>query len=429
MPTSAHYTALAYWQETTSGTGPANAAAWVSNATRVGPIRGSVDVSSIGADMVDDERAVDRIYYKQQGQVGIDNPEFPAEFEFESNAATTADTSAIAVTSQMTLMEHCMGGLLLGTSTACAAAGSHTSTAVDMDATTGCDEGTFLAVQIAAYTRAPTALHVRRVTDLTANVATVDQAFPATPADEDEVHAVAQCYVLPSELIDSTANNSTLSWLIQRGPTGGVQNWEVVGAKSQLDSISLGRGEIAKFALQTFGGSHQDPSDAPSPSWTAEPTLTAPFLVGPDCQLWVEDYGTTTNTLLDCSAFNITPGLPVSPDDGVTSNTAGMVARNGYTTRSEPTTIEVNSTFTSSATDFWNDWAVGQLKVVRFATVRPAGQNVAFHFSRCQIRKITAVENGDSLHVSMTLESLEDTYAAAAGNEDLHRSKMTILYY
>ncbi len=427
MPTSAHFTALAFFQETQSGTGPANAAAWVASGVRLGPKRGSVDVSGIGEDMVADERAISRVFDEQEGQHGIDNPEFPAEFEFETNNVVTADTVQIAQTAQMQFFGHMLGGLDRGT--ASTASGTHSVTTIEPAATTGMDEGTFIAPALSAYTRAPAACHLRRIATLAAGVATVDQAFPNAPVDTDVVNPVATAYINQADLIDSSANDSTLSWLIQRGPTGGVQNWEVVGGKTQLDSIDLSRGALASFVTTTFGGSSSDPSEAPSPAWVDEPSLTPGVVVGPDTQVWFENYGITTNTLLDVSTFSITPGVPVSRDEVVTSNTDGMEGTSCYTTRTESTMIELNCVFNSSATAFWDDWDANQLKTVRFSTLRPAGQNVGFSFPRCQVQKVSAVENGDALHVSMTLKCLEDTVNASAANDDLWRSKMTVHWY
>lgn len=424
MPTSAHYTQAAFFQETTSGTGPANAAAWVASGVRTAPLRGSFDPSGIGQEIVPDERARERINDSLPGQQGIDNPEFTIGYEFEISGSTVADTSAIAQTQQMQLLAHCMGGIQLGTSTT--ASGTHSTTTVEIDATTGADEGTYVAVQLSAYTAAPTACHVRRITDLTGSVATVDQAFPNAPVDTDPVHAVAQVYVLESDLIDSSANDTTLSWLAQRGPTGGTQNWEIVGSKAQLDTITLERGALAKFALTVFGGSSTDPDTAPSPAWTSEPTFENGVIIGPDTQLFIEDYGTTTNTIIPCSSFSITPGLPVSRDETVTTTAAGLEGTACYTTRPEDMLIELSTTWTA---DHWADFNSGTLKTIRLSTLRPAGQNIAFSFSRVEIVKVETLENGDALHVKLMCKALEDTLDTDAANEDLHRSRMSVLYY
>lgn len=415
----------AYWQETTSGTGPANAAAWVSNATRVAPVRGSVDVSGIGEAIVPDERSRERVFDVDEGQHGIDNPEFPMEFQFEVLDAVTADTSQAAATGQTTLLGHILGGQERGYSTTAAVAGAHTGTAIELTATTGMDEGQFIAVALAGHTDT-TACHLRRITGLAAAVATVDQAFPVTPQDGDVVNAVITCYIDQDDLLDSSVNNTTLSWLLQRTATGGTANWECVGCKSQLDSISLDRGAIAKFVTTTFGGQSTPPDNAPSPSWTAEPAYNAPIVVGPDTQVWFEDYGTTTNTLLDCSSFQITPGVPVVMDPLITEGSTGMEAHGGYTTKPEDTMIELQATWsTAEFTDFEAD----TLKVLRFSTLRAAGQNIGFSFPRVKIRKVEGVQDGDIWRVKILCHALEDAYNSAAGNEDLHRSKMAICYY
>lgn len=423
MPDSAHITMAAFWQETASGTGPANATAWVSNATRMAPVRGSIDVEGIGEEIIDDMRSRERVFDEDEGQHGIDNPQWPMEYQFECSDEVVTGTNAITETAQMTFLAHILGGLNLGTRTT--ASGTHSSTTVEVASGTGMDEGVFIAPALSAY-REPTACHLRRITGVSSLVLTVDQEFPNAPVNTDVINPVATVYIDQDDLLDSSANDTTLSWLLQLGPTGGDVNWECVGCKSQLDSIKLDRNAIATFVTTTFGGQSTPPDNAANPTWTTEPAYNTPVVIGPDCQVWMEDYGTTTNTLLNCSGFSITPGIPVVPEDLLTEGGVGLEARGGYTTKPDKTMIEITSTWDPAA---FTDFEANTLKALRFSTLRPAGQNIGFSFPRVKIKKVSATKNGDVLQVKMLCQALEDTQLTAAANEDLYRSKMTINFY
>lgn len=427
MPGSAHYHGLAYYQESTSGTGPADAAAWVSGGTRIAPLVGSMDTSKIGPNLLDDERAYDDIFDDEPGVIGLDNPEFNFELYLETPAGSTADASQISATAQMTLFEHIMGGLHRGNTTT--ASGTHSLTTVEVTSVTNLEVGCHIAVALSNYTGpgGATMCHVRRVTDITSLVLTVDQAFPVAPVDTDVVNACATAYIDSSALEDSSVGPTTLSWLLSRAATGSGPNWEVLGSKAQLDSISFERDDFAKLAVSVMGGSSTTPESAPAPSWTAAPANESPFQLGRYTQFWMQDYGTTTNTVHCANAFGLEePGVPVVRAPTITTDTAGMQGTCGYTTKRADTTAAV-TLFPYSSTR-WTEYLNRTLKACRIANLAAAGSGCAITMPRAEVVERPDVGDVDGAQsLTFKLKALRDTDSVAT--TQLWRSKFCIVWF
>lgn len=439
MPGSAHYHQLAFYQETVQGEGPANAAAWLAavaappSAFRIAPLVGSFNTSAIGPGLVDDDRAYDDIFDDEGDLVGIDNPEFTFESYAETNGAAAASGSQIGLTWQMALAQHALGGLHRGTTrVADTAAGSlHSTTQVEVNDDTGILVGGHVAITLANYTGlgGATVAHVRRVTAINSatNLITLDQALPATPVDDDVVGACATAYVDSTALRNSVTGPVTMSWHISRDQTSGTANWEILGAKAQLVSLSAERDDFAKLAWKVLGGSSAMPNDAASPAWVTDPENEVPFQIGRYTQLWLQDYGTTTSTLHGASQFTVEDfGVPVVPADTITSITAGMQGRSGYSTTRGDTMVAV--TIREHDSNWWTEYEARAYKVARFANLAPRGGGFAVTLPRCQIqsRPDFVGEDGSSAN-SLKLKGFRDLSSVAT--TQLARSKICLVWF
>lgn len=435
MPGSAHYNQLAFYHEAVQGESPAEAATnWETEATtppsayRIAPLVGSISVGSIGAGLVDDERAYDDIFDDEGDVVGIDNPEFSFETYVETAAAAPANGAAMARTWLMDLAEHALGGLDLGT-TRTLAGGGHTTTVINVDSSAGISVGGHVAVVIAAYTGlgGATAAHVRRVTAISGLAITLDQALPIAPSDGDLAGGCATAYIDSTVLRDSSAGPTTLSWHVSRDETGGDANWEVLGAMAQIASISAERDDFAKISWTVFGGSSLLPGTAASPSWTTDPENEVPFQIGRYTQLWLQDYGTTTNTLHGASAFTVDDmGVPVVPADTITSISEGMQGRSGYSTTRADTMVSVS--VREHDTGWWDDYLARTYKVMRFANLAARGSGFAITLPRCQLQELPDFQNeGGGAINSLKFKAFRDLSSVAT--TQLARSKICLVWY
>ena len=135
MATSSHPSQLGYFQETTSGTAPANAAAWASE-TRLKHIADSLDISGVKQQVVDDMNAQVNIFGQNQKKKGLKNGfTVPFSLYATGTGATTADGSQVAEIDLMTVLDHCWGGLHRGNSEGITTVTSQTQ--FDLDAEIG----------------------------------------------------------------------------------------------------------------------------------------------------------------------------------------------------------------------------------------------------------------------------------------------------
>lgn len=435
---SAHYHQLAFFQETTQGTGPANAAAWLAavaappSGFRVAPLKGTIDTSGIGPSVLDDETVQDMIFDDRGDLIGIDNPEFPFETYAETAGAATATAAQIALTAQMWMAQHALGGLDRNeTSTAdTAAATLHSTTAVEVDDASSYTVGGHIAVQLQNYTGVggASACHVREIIDITGNVLTVDEPFPVAPVDGDVVNACATGYILESRLQDSDGAGGpwTFSAHVGRGPTGSGPSWEVNGGKLELGAMNFERDNFGKIAWKMFGGSSRLPHEAVSPSWVSPPANEPPLQVGVNTALWFADHG-AAGAKVSTNAFVVDdPGVPVVPIPAITTDAVGMEGRCGYTTTRKDTMVSV--TFCHHDSDVWSDFISRGYKSLRWSALCAPGSGFAVSFPRCQISNLPDfVDVNDAAMNAVKFKAFRNT--DDNGDTELIRSKIKLVWY
>ena len=434
MPGSSHYNNLAFFQEiTTQGLGPANAAAWVAamglpTGARIAPLQGTVEVSGILPTLLDNESARDRITDDEPDLVGIDNPEFGFEVYAETLGAVVVDGSAAVHTAQTTLMEHTLGGADLGTTRT--ALGTHSTTTIELDSVAGLAVGGHIAPVLSAYTGpgGATMAHVREIIDITALVVTVDQPFPVAPVDTDEAKACITAHIDLDVLENSSGAGGpyTLSWHIGRDKATASSDatWEVYGAKAQVDSVSFERDSFAKMAFTVMGGSSERPNTAAKPAWTSDPLNQAPMQVGKLTQLWLADYD-TAGAVVDCNAFSLEFGVPVTRAPTITTNSDGMQGTACYTTAREDTVASITLFPHTSA--LWGEFDTRTLKACRYAILAPPGSGFAVTLPRCEVRAPDFADVDGAAGNTFELKALPDDNLR--GTTELVRSKIKLVWY
>lgn len=387
---------LAYFDEVEQGTSPVDAAAWTSDGVRIRHLSETLDMSGVEVELPPDERNQYRVFASEERVVGIDNPEFPFAVYAHGTGAITADASQVATSvggyELGHLLEHALGGLSRGWSTT-VSGGASTTTTIDVTDASNYEPGEFVAIELGANlpSRYPAGTcFVRRIltvdTVADPDQITIDQALPAAPPAGAAVHGTIVSYIDEDILCDSTTGPYTRSWLVQKGMPGSVadrrESWVFRGCVSMLQALSLSRGETMQLAFNTMAGSHAPPSEAPWPTaWgsNVEQGL-APFTIGPLCEVWLEDEGTTTNTTVSVSSFEIEPGVPRVRVETVTSEGQNMDATYGYATEPAETTITMQiDPFTVAQ---WTDQDAGQLKSLRWSKLAPAGSGFAVSFPK-----------------------------------------------
>jgi hypothetical protein len=436
MATSSAPSLLAYaYEGSTPGTGPADAAAWltaVSSATTGGRLRHvatSLDVSGFKQGMFEDERSQVDILTQELKVKGIKGgTEFPFDFYLHGTGVTTADTSQVAATMTCNFLLHMMGGQSRTYSTT---ATGGTTTTVIVAATTGIDEGVYLGIQ---DTTSPAArdtgiVYIRRVLSWNngTSTATLDEALPFAPANGDIVHGCEATYIDESVLVDSSAaSDRTLSWLLQKGLTGALESWEARGCCSYITGIALNRNAAPVVSTQTMVASYETPEEAPDPSWVDDPVGFAPQAVGVRTSLWMETVGTTTSTQFNPISCTIAPGLERVPIETITEAQVGMPGRALYSLGKSDCMVDLH--IVPFASTRFTEFNADTLKQIRYAKAAAPGSSWAVHFPRCQQVETPANQDAEAvLGQMLKYRAMQNTAISGGSNVALGRSRMVII--
>jgi hypothetical protein len=412
MATSTIPSRLAYFQETTSGTGPAD---WAASGVQIRHMAESLDTSSLQQTVLEDERSQLSVLAYEKHIKGIKGGvSFDHEMYFHGIGTATAGGEQAAATPLSNLLGHCQGGQWRGRSTT--ADGTHSGTTVELADATGFAVGGFLA-----WVNPAGLAEIRQITDLTGSVATVHRAFSGTPSNADVITACIVIYEDEDVLIDSNVGPTTLSWLLGKGKGSATEYHECRGCKSNISGFSFGRNTVAKVSLSTLVASFSDPDESPSPSWSSLPSGHAGRAIGPSTTVFVQDYASTADNRVGCSEFSVTPGISPSLAETLTENAAGMPGLYGYGLERNPCTVQM--TVVPSATSWHEDFTDGNLKHVQFEKLAPPGSAWSLYFPRCEVgTQPSRGATGVTMASSFTVNALQDEGANA-----LQTSRMYIV--
>ena len=394
---------VAFFEESTQGTGPADAAAWASASPGDHEFI-SATIETIRVPRLPNENMVDRVFGKNDMVEGIENVEVTTEHYFTSNGVETTATNQITETATMQCFEYGLGGLWRGYSTTCSGG---TATIPQLTDNTGVDEGTFWGFEDQDD---PGRVHIRRVTSWSDPAATLDEALPFTPASGDPVHACWVAYIDEAALFVGQSGYTT--WSVLFDQTRGVGHaddiYEINGARGELSFSGLGRGEIPRFSLLHKAGSFQR-DHISGPTWVGAPYGVAPTRVtGPDSHVWLQDYGTTTQNSVCATSLAVEVGVPVVPIESITALNVNMPGLCGYGTVNTDTTVELTTLFDSGYKD---DVDAGQMKVMRWQIVDAPGSCIALHFSNLEYMEDHTVPGYSALSIVCVPSDAEGAYA------------------
>lgn len=426
MSTYQHPSQLAFFQETTQGTPPADGAAWVSDGTRIMHIAEELDLSGITRATVDNVNAVARAFEQNQKVLGlrtIDDVGFAVYAT--GSGATTAGGIQISETPLMTLLEHCLGGLHRSNSTTIGTVTSQTE--YILGAATNIIPGCYVVIRNDVTGRCEPV----RVMTVATNTITVDKAPGFTVTTDCTVEGCATAYIDQAVLRNSDGSGGpfTFSYLAQKGLAGQLENFVLMGCKTTLSGLELSRGELAKLSLSMHAGSYADGAAAPSPSWTSPPVGSAPFVVGPECACFFQNRGTTTTNLLDVTSLSFEFGMPVERITTLTESQANMQATAGYITTPSDTMASV-SIVPYYDNNYVTDFEAQQVKTLRYMRTTGRGQGFAVAMHRCELaaNPSRTAENSYST-TSLSLRALEDQDNASASNLELWKSKFVVALF
>jgi hypothetical protein len=432
---------LTYFSETTQGTPPANAAAWIASGVRLRHIAETLDVSGVERVLIPDERNQSRVFATEARIEGLDNPEFPFAVYAHGLGETTATGQQVATDAPGyelgLLLGHAIGGITRGYSNTCLVS----STTLILNVTDASDHtvGEFVAVEYAtAYSPYPDGTAwPRRIVALdtvsTPNTITLDQALPQAPATGDPIHGCLVMYPDEDVIADSSAaSGRTRSYLAQKGlpgaGAGARESWEFRGCVETLQNIAWERGGDMRFAFQVMAGSHASPEAAAWPTaWAANAELgLATLSFSPLTELWMVTAGVTTNTLVQISKFEVEPGVPRVRNETVTTGAANMMGTYGYSTA--PAETLVNLTVTPFGISQWTDQRAGTYKTARLARLGPPGSGIAVHFERLSHVVTPKREvKGTNTDVMVQLKAHEAT--ALGTTTELQQAKFCIVMW
>ena len=414
---------LAFAEDTTPGTPPSSAANWVTEGFRVRHLSETLDVSSVVTTALEDARSQESILDYELMVQGLRNGELPFSVYTTGTGSVTADTVQVAQVSLGNMYENAMGGADHSNSTTAAVAGAHTTTAIEMDSDTNMSIGSHIAWEH------PTTgeLYVRR---LLANPSTtlwdLDEALPQAAADGDIVHGCSTYFVDPDVLATSDSADRTWSGWVRKSGSD-LETYEFNGCKLQLGELAFPRNELPTTAFAMMYARVTYPHESPPiPSWTATPDGFAPVAIGPDMDVFFQDYGADAQAHPCLAELTVTPGLPILRDETVTEAQDNMEGTCMYYLGRGETTAQLTIPF---ETGVFDDVDNGQFKAFRYSKrASSGGQGFAFSMPRAEVIPTpnrTAVS--EESKVQFTLKAHRDT--AAIGTTNLARSPFYIIQF
>jgi len=368
------------FQEVTAGVPPASAVAWASE-TSMRHRSGSLDLTELKQSMIEDERSQLNITDDEPmiaGIAGGGDVSVPCDFDMHGTGQTPADGSPITEDLLSTFIEHCFGGMALGTTDALVAAGAHSTT--DIELTDTLPAGTWVGLDDSSGIT-----HLRRVESSSAGgvgvIHVLHRALPFTPADGALARGCAVYYLDEDILEDSQLGPYLFSWLYELGRGSQRQTWQTMACKSSITGFSLARNEVGMFSTVTKVGSFLTPQDAPVPTWAANPTGSAGSAVGPRTEIWLQTRGTTTDATVQVDSFELDPGIVSNPVPTQTEDGTNMPGLYGYTLGKNPCTVAMN--IIPHADTPLADFAARTEKSVQWERQAAAGSAWSIYLPRC----------------------------------------------
>jgi hypothetical protein len=410
--------------ETTPGTPPADAAAWIAGegttVYRCGKVEG-VDPAFIRRLMVRDPAITDTLFGENDPIPGLRNADGGGvKIRIHGTGVETSAGSQVAETYLGKLLKHMLGGSSRTYSSDVTSSAS--AILINPATTTGMNEGEFVACE---DDDDPGRCFPGQIRAWDGTTFTLDQNHGITWTSDDHIHGCEVNFLDPDALSNpADANASTLTIYIRRGN----QAWMVSGCKLQLNALEITRGEPWRMDCSIYGARAFPPGDSDNPgviSFTGTIQGSPGLPAGADTKLWIQDKDTTTQALVNCQTVKIVPGYEIVPGPCVTEATDNMEGRAGYHVRPTQGYIE--------ATIYWDegyraDFEAKTKKVARYYQVAAPGFGYFVHSSQCVVDDDPAYSddnNSNMMTVKLLLQEDRDLDGLGA-DDNLTRSKFII---
>lgn len=377
------------------------------------------DPGTISQSLIDDPALETSVWDERKYIKGIRNQDgLKIKKPWHGAEVETADTTQVAQTDLMEILEHCWGGQTRGTSTTCAGGTALIPTVASL---TGIEEGQFVGFEDADD---PGRVHIRRV--LAVNVGTkaltLDQGLPFVPANGDKAHGCAVTYLDEEVLEDSTAGDRTFAWRVERSGPNAVYEWR--GTKANL-ALSIARNAPPSIELAVMAGDFAHET-LTKETWTQTPSGQAPLACGRDTKLFLQVYGTHTNVDRHDANIAIETGVNITPIDADVEVDEGMEGRTGYTLGRGKTFATV--TLVPQASSWETALQAGTFYKLRYSQIAQAGKAWAVHFSRVEIAETPKFALAqDAQATTVKFKAHPDLVNATPANSKRWRSKIILV--
>lgn len=332
---NSHRTHVAFFEESTAGTVPANAAAWASaeGTTAFRMFVEQADPAFIRGEMAvpnaDMQTRVGEAQPPHHGLPTADGGSIVMRLTGSGESFVTGDTVTESALGR--LLKHALGGQSLGNHATVTVVTSQLI--IEVDDAADMAVGQVLGVRKAAT---PTRVFPTVISALDGVEITLAWQVGLTIEVGDEIIGAETYYYDQAALTNpEDANASTLSILIQKGPVC----WVAGGAHLSLDSIAFEMGQQPKLTFGVLAAQGYPPGATGSisgvPSWTGTIQGQADVrAIGRDTHFRMQSTATETFSESSLFSFALQVGCPVLAQDGVTEAQTGMPGRIGY--RTEP---------------------------------------------------------------------------------------------
>lgn len=395
----------------------------------------SVDLGGVKEELIVDPTAEAR--YTAVGnrarRKGRRNGTFNVVTKIHGNGVVTADAATVTETYLGTLLEHCYGGLHLGTSHVI---DGGTATVPILDSVTGVIPGCMLAFEDisspeAAYDGFPVCRRVLAV-DAGTKAVTLSEALPWTPAADDPVHACQTVYLDRAVLKDAKGAGGTMCWYVALGEDVSLQ-WRMDGCVATAKIGGLGMGGLPQLELEcmnaNFANGAED--DLVAIDDLGEPEGHAQLSMSLDVTLSIQAVGNTAINEVDANAVNFEPGIARSKSDTVTGRTYRFHGLATYSVTANQT--KFTCTINDYNEDFYAALAVDQ--AYRITLTQPgngngAGAGWCIHMGKARLVSTPGrADVGDNHGLTLEFEASEPADTTGGSNVDLQKSRFLIALF
>lgn len=426
MAVSIHRNYLSFFKEVTPCLAPAD---WDASGTPIEFV--SLDTAGIKQTILDNPTMERRIMSvnKRVKIDGIRNCELAVGLKLHGTGATVADTDTAVETYLGTILEHCMGGLLLGESTTCAE-GSTAAVPVLTDATWVVPGQTIAFQDITS----PTAknegkLFHRQVKSIAGSAVTLSEALPFTPVATDPAHATELNYIDENFLEDAVAAGGTMMWYVQRAKAGTDHIWQVEGSVATFSLTNLSRGQLPGIDLKIMGANFKHGGEDSLVFVDMDaPEGQAQLSMGIDVLCSIAPYANTAASEVHVNQAAFDVGFTRERVESTTENIDRFEGTATYSVKPG------NTRFSVTLMPYANSWysALKDKSEYRITFTQPGdgsgpGKSWALMIPRAQLVETPGRADVNEVHgVTLVFEAMEPDNITVASNEELEKSLFLI---